>query len=122
MEEIRAFLNVGDGSGNGSGYGSGDGSGSGYGSGDGDGLIAINGQKIYDIDSIPTIITKIKGNIAKGEVLSSDLTRSKCYIIKHNNLFAHGETLKIAKAALEEKLLQKKSIRQWIFSHGTTNL
>ena len=55
-DRIKQFLNIG--SGDGDGYGDGDGS--------GDGVKSINGNPIYVVDNIPTIITNVKGNIAKG--------------------------------------------------------
>jgi hypothetical protein len=96
----------GDGSGSGSGYGSGygSGSGSGYGSGYGDGVKSINGNSIYVVDNIPTIITNVKGNIAKGFILHSDLSLTPCFIVKENNQFSHGNTLHEAFESLQEKL------------------
>ena len=97
-----------DGSGYGDGAGAGyyddNGHGSGYGNGDGDGISAINGMHVYNIDGVPTVISHVKGNIAKGWILKSDLTLNPCYIAKQDNLFAHGETLREAMEALEEKL------------------
>ena len=100
----------GDGYGSGSGYGYGDGSGSGdcdgYGSGYGDGygVKSINGNPIYVVDNIPTIITNVKGNIAKGFILHSDLSLTPCFIVKENNQFSHGNTLHEAFESLQEKL------------------
>ena len=101
----------GDGSGYGSGYGSGDGSGSGYGYGDGDGL-GINtfcGKKVYIIDNIQTIVESVRGNIAKGYILQSDLTLAPCYVVKENGKFAHGDTLREAFEALQEKLYDEST-------------
>ena len=106
------------GSGSGSGYGSGDGSGDGYGdgygdvygygsgSGDvyGDGLKSFNGQPVYYIDGVPTVIERVKGNLAKGYTISNDLTTTPCYIVKARNLFAHGATVKEAEKALQDKV------------------
>ena len=100
----------GSGSGSGSGYGSGSGSGYGYGygygsgSGDGYGVKSINGNPIYVVDNIPTIITNVKGNIAKGFILHSDLSLTPCFIVKENNQFSHGNTLHEAFESLQEKL------------------
>ena len=119
-DRIKQFLSIGsgygsgDGSGDGSGYGSGDGYGygSGYGSGDvsgdgsgyGDGIKSINGNSIYVVDNIPTIITNVKGNIAEGFILQSDLSLTPCFIAKENNQFSHGNTLHEAFESLREKL------------------
>ena len=88
------------GSGYGCGYGSGDGCGYGYGSG----VKSINGNPIYVVDNIPTIITNVKGNIAKGFILHSDLSLTPCFIVKENNQFSHGNTLHEAFESLQEKL------------------
>ena len=94
----------GDGYGCGSGYGYGSGYGSGDGCGDGCGIKSINGNSIYVVDSIPTIITNVKGNIAKGFILQSDLSLTPCFIAKENNQFSHGNTLHEAFESLREKL------------------
>ena len=94
------------GSGYGYGYGSGSGYGDGYGYGDGDGygIKEINGDKIYIIDNIPTILMSIRENVAKGYILQSDLQLKPCFIVKENNKFAHGDNLRDAFTSLQEKL------------------
>ena len=108
----------GDGSGRGSGGGNGDGSdccyrwgyedGNGDGNGDGygwgSGVKDINGNHVYIVDGIQTIIKSVRSNIAQGFVLQSDLTLKPCYIVKDQNGFAHGDTLHDAFSALQEKL------------------
>ena len=111
-DKIKKFLaiDVGDGYGYGSGYGSGDGDGDGYGDGDGDGygdgdgVKVINGDKVYLVDDTQTIFTSIRGNVAKGYILQSDLQLKPCFIVKGNNKFAHGDTLRDAFTSLQEKL------------------
>ncbi len=113
-DRIKAFLSLSDGSGYGSGsgdgYGYGDGSGSGYGSGYGygdgygSGVKEINGDTVYMVDDVPTIIKSVRGNIAQGYILQSDLTQKPCYIVKEQNKFAHGSTLHDAFSSLQEKL------------------
>ena len=92
----------------GSGYGSGDGSGYGYGSGsgsgDGSGLKSLNGQTVDMIDDVPTILTRIIGNVAKGFIVRTDLSLAPTFVCKQGNSFAHGETLHKAREALLEKL------------------
>ena len=120
QEKIKEFLSIdngyGDGSGSGSGYGDGSGSGSGYG-----GLAEINGKKIYLVDSVPTIFCSIKGNVAKGFILQSDLTMTPCYVVKGNNLFAHGDDLHEAMAALTDKMFddmpEEERIAEFIKAH-----
>lgn len=101
---------VGYGDGSGSGYGSGNGSG--YGSGYG--ISKFNGKTVYLIDGVQTIITHVKSNIAKGYILNSDLTLTPCFVLKRNNLFAHGETLKKAQEALWDKLFEGLSVEERI--------
>jgi len=107
----------GDGSGYGSGSGSGDGSGYGYdsgsdsgsgsGYGSGSGLKSLDNINIYNIDGLSTGITTAKNNIAKGFIVNKDLSTQKCYVVKQNNIFAHGETLKQAYEYLFEKLFKE---------------
>lgn len=107
---IKTFLNIssgsgyGDGSGSGDGYGYGYGYGSGYGSGYGDGIKEMNGDKVYVIDDVPTIIKSVRDNIAQGFILNNDFTLQPCYIVKEQNHFAHGDTLHDAFMSLQEKL------------------
>ena len=121
------------GSGYGSGYGSGDGdgygevygSGSGYGSGDGYGegygIKSFCGQKVYQIDYVPTLIDHVHGSAAKGRILRDDLTTEDCYIVKQGILFAHGETLRKAMDALRDKLFEdmpeEERIAEFVKSH-----
>jgi hypothetical protein len=98
----------GDGSGSGSGYGDGygygdgDGSGSvygdgsGYGSGDGSDLKSYSNHKVYIIDNVPTILLRIKNNVANGYIINQDLTITKTFIVKVGNYFAHGDSIKSA--------------------------
>ena len=117
-EKIKQFSGDGSGSGygygsgSGSGYGSGDGygygygSGSGSGSGDGSGIKSFNGEAVYRIDGVNTLIRSVRGNVAKGAILGGDLTLTPCYIAKQDNCFAHGETLRDAMNALRDKLFE----------------
>ena len=111
LKRIEQFLSV-PGSGTGDGYGSG----SGYG-----GLAEINGHKIYLVDSVPTIFCSIKGNVAKGFILQSDLTMTPCYVVKGNNLFAHGDNLHKAMTALTDKMFddmpEEERIAEFVKAH-----
>jgi hypothetical protein len=104
----------GDGSGDGygDGYGSGDGSGDGYGSGDGDGLKSLCGEPVYMIDGVPTIITGLRGSVAMGFIMMTDLSKRKTFVVKGGGKFAHGEDLHAAQAALEEKLFDDMPIEE----------
>ena len=106
----------GSGSGSGSGYGHGsdygDGYGYGYGHGSGSGYdndCAIKnfcGERVFAIDDTPTIIRSAHGNLAKGFVLRGDFKLIPCYIAKHDNMFAHGETIQEAVVAVNKKVLK----------------
>ena len=110
----------GDGDGDGSGYGDGYGDGSGY--GDGYGLKTINGEAVYEIDGVPTVLRHIRGEIAKGGIVKRDLSIEPCFVVKRGDLFAHGETLKTAMEALREKLFEDMSeedrIRAFVEAHA----
>ena len=130
-DKIKKFLSIGSGSG--SGYGSGDGdgdgygSGSGYGSGDGYGdgydydLKSYNHQKVYYIDEVPTLIDSVHGMFAKGYIINRDKTTSSCYIARHGNFFAHGDTLREAqKDALSKhmpNMPEEERIEMFIKEH-----
>lgn len=107
---------LGYGFGHGIGFGYGSDSGSGYGSnlgysyggghdnGCGDDVKMFNGDNVYMIDGIPTIIKAIHGNIAKGFILNSDFTLDETFVVKGDNQFAHGKNLHEAVLSLQEKL------------------
>ena len=109
-EELKGYGSgsgdgYGYGYGDGSGYGSGSGDGYGYGSGSGDGVKMFDGDPVYRIDGVPTIIRRLHGDsVARGFILNNDLTLTACYVVKQNDKFAHGETLHAAREALLEKL------------------
>ena len=106
----------GDGYGYGYGYGDGYGSGDGYGYGDGSGygLISFNGQRVYYIDEMPTVIEKVHGNLAKGFTINSDLTVRGCFIAKGENKLAHGETAAEAIKALQDKIFESMDTEEKI--------
>ena len=110
----------GSGSGSGSGYGDGSGSGDGYGSGYGDGygsgygINSFNGMPVFRIDSVPTIITRVKGAVAKGFILNDDFTTTPCFVVKGHGYFAHGETIKKASASLQEKIFENMDTEEAI--------
>lgn len=118
-QKILEFLNPGYGDGYGDGSGCGDGSGYGYGSGYGDdgygdGIKAINGQQVYMVDGISTLIDVCHDSYAMGRILHSDLTTEKCFIVKQNGMFAHGKTLREARDALLEKLFDDMPVAERI--------
>lgn len=97
-----------------SGYGSGSGDGYGYGSGYGSGISYYNQHKVWIIDTIQTIIKHIRGNIASGYILNKDLTLEKTFVVKGNNKFAHGTTLKEAFQSLQEKIFEELDVEERI--------
>ena len=120
---VQEFLKVefngyGDGSGDGDGYGDGSGYGYGYCSGDGDGygsgdgLKSLCGEPVYMIDGVPTIITGLRGSVAMGFIVMTDLSKRKTFVVKGGGKFAHGEDLHAAQAALQEKLFDDMPIEE----------
>ena len=93
MEDvIKRFLSIS------SGYGYG------YGYGDGDGITKYDGRAVYQIDGVATLISHVRRDMARGAILNGDLTLTPCYIVKQEDRFAHGRTLREAREALLEKL------------------
>ena len=110
----------GDGYGYGSGYGYGYGDGYGYGYGDGygdgygSGIPEFNGQKVYRIDGVQTLIDSVHGNYAKGHILQSDFTLTPCYIARDGNFFAHGKTLAEAVRDAAAKRIENSPLEERI--------
>ncbi len=117
------------GTGNGYGYASVVGSGDGYGIGSGSDygagigyawginvrdIKALNGNIVDCVDRVPTIITQVHGNFAKGFIVKSDFTLSPCYIAKVGNFFAHGKTIKLAVMDAEAKGLENMPVGERI--------
>lgn len=106
----------GDGFGDGSGFGKGSGKGSGYGYDyvSGGGISILNGERIYQIDDVSTLIDSVSGNFAKGRILSKDMTARPCYIAKVGNYFAHGDTLREAMADAQAKYNENRPLAERI--------
>jgi hypothetical protein len=70
---------------------------------------------------VQTILTSVHGHAAKGFILQSDLTMTPCYVVKGNNLFAHGDNLHEAMAALTDKMFddmpEEERIAAFIKAH-----
>ena len=100
------------------GYGSGSGSGSGYGygdgSGDGSGISEFNGQKVYQVDGVATLIDSVHGNYANGHILNGDFTLTPCFIARVEDSFAHGETLRKAIEDATNKAMEQMPIEKRI--------
>ena len=106
VEVIKKFLEVGSGLSCGLSCG--------CGSGLGDGLKELNGEIVWMVDDVPTLIDKVRGNYANGRIIKSDLATTSCYIAKVGEHFAHGETLKNAYADALAKSLEDMPIEQRI--------
>lgn len=76
------------------------------------GIASFCGQKVYNIDTIATIIQSVHGNYAKGFILNSDFTLKKTYIAKGFGWFAHGSTLREAHEYLDYKIETYMSIEE----------
>ena len=104
----------GDGDGFGDGSGSGKGSGAGHGFVSGGGISILNGERIYQIDDVSTLIDSVSGNFAKGRILQNDLTTRPCYIAKVGKYFAHGDTLREAMADAQAKYNENRPLAERI--------
>ncbi len=114
-EKIKEFLSNGNGYGNGHGYCNGYSYGNGNSYGNGYKAVSkYNGHRVYKIDGLPTIITFIKNDFAKGFVFNKDMTLIPCYVAKFEGAFAHGKTIKEAYEALQEKLLEDMPVEERI--------
>ena len=91
------------------GYGYDAGAGYGYGIPD-----KINNMQIYYVDDVPTIITHVVGNIAKGYIVGDGLELEPCYVAKSGNYFAHGETKEKAVEDLNNKIFSNLNIDEKI--------
>ena len=100
IQEFLRIRNSGDGYGDGSGYG--------YGYG----LKEYNGEIVWYIDGVPTLIDHIHSDYAKGRIVNDDLTNTPCYIARVENSFAHGTSLKAAYADAEEKAMEEMPLEE----------
>jgi len=106
----------GNGSGDGSGNSNGNSNGNGFsnGSGHGSGIETVNGNAVYKIDGLRTVITSIKGDLARGAILRQDLSLADCFIARSGFFFAHGKTAREALSAAVDKSLQHEPIESRI--------
>lgn len=100
----------------GTGYGDGycDCDDAGFGNGNGTGISMLNGEHVYQIDDVPTLIDSVSGYFAKGRILQSDLTTRPCYIAKVGNYFAHGDTLREAMSDARKKYNEHRPLEERI--------
>lgn len=95
------------------------GNGSGYGGNYG-GIKELNGNIVDYIDNVPTIITQVRGNIARGYIVTEDLTLESCFIAKVGDYFAHGKTLEEAVTDAKAKEVKKLPIEERIANFKET--
>ena len=75
---------------------------------------AYNGQKVYYIDGLPTLIDNIYRNYAYGHIVQRDLTLTPCYVARVGNSFAHGSTLHEALQDARKKELERMPVERKI--------
>ena len=92
-----------------------------YGYGSGYGIKSLNGERVYMIDGVPTIIKGIKGNLSWGYILRDDLSLADTFVAKVDGHFAHGASIKAARQAALDKAFddmpEDESIDAFVESH-----
>lgn len=68
-------------------------------------ITRFNGEQVYYIDGMPTVLTSVHGDIAHGYTIGDDLTTTECYVARGHGYFAHGNTAREAAAGLERKIV-----------------
>ena len=86
----------------------------GYGYGYGYGLKEYNGQRVWYIDDVPTLIDSVHGDTARGFIVQRDLTLKPCFIARSGNSFAHGDTLHDAMDDAQQKELEGSPLEERI--------
>lgn len=84
------------------------------GSGAGAGITMFAGANVVRIDGVQTILRNVHGNVARADILKSDLTLMPCYVVKKDNKFAHGETIEDAMYALMDKLFDDMPVEEHV--------
>ena len=70
-------------------------------------ILSFNGQKVYRIDDIATLIYQVRGNYAKGAVLARDLILEPCFIARFGDYYGHGDTIHKAFEAAKYKATEE---------------
>ena len=63
---------------------------------------------------MPTVITHVNGNIARGYIVNKDLTTKDCFVAKVGNSFAHGDTSHDALCDAQAKYDKRKPLSERI--------
>lgn len=75
---------------------------------------SFNDNIVDYVDSIPTIITQVHGNIARGYIVNTFFDLRPCFIAKAGNSFAHGETSRDALSDASEKEMKRLPLEERI--------
>ena len=57
---------------------------------------SFDGQPVYMIDGVRTLIDSVNGNFARGHIVRGDLTLEPCWIARVGSSFAHGKDIHAA--------------------------
>ena len=68
-------------------------------------ITRFNGEPVYYIDGMPTVLKSVHGDIAHGYTVGDDLTTTECYVARGRGYFAHGKTAREAAEGLERKIV-----------------
>lgn len=68
-------------------------------------ITRFNGEPVYYIDGMPTVLKSVHGDLAHGYTIGDDLTTTECYVARGHGYFAHGKTARDATSSLECKIL-----------------
>lgn len=68
-------------------------------------ITRFNGEPVYYIDGMPTVLRSVHGDIAHGYTVGDDLTTTECYVARGRGYFAHGRTAREAAEGLERKIV-----------------
>lgn len=77
-------------------------------------FLSYNGRRVYRVDGIPTVITRVKGDYAKGFTLGKDLRLTPCYVAKIDRMYAHGRSLREAHEEVWRKAYGRKPVEERI--------
>lgn len=68
-------------------------------------ITRFNGEPVYYIDGMPTVLRCVHGDIAHGYTVGDDLSTTECYVARGHGYFAHGKTAREAAEGLERKIV-----------------
>lgn len=68
-------------------------------------ITKFNGDQVHYVDGVPTVLLKVRGDIASGYTINNDLTTTACFVARGHGYFAHGKTAHEASSELERKII-----------------